>query len=74
LPTDYKPELETSPELRADGVQYYQELIGILRWAIELGTVDILLETSLMSTYLTMPRSGHLEHVYRMFGFLKLCP
>ena len=74
LPTDYKPELETSPELKVDGVQYYQELIGILRWAVELGRVDILLETSLMSTYLAMPRSGHLEHVYRMFGFLKLYP
>jgi hypothetical protein len=74
LPTDYKPELETSPELKADGVQYYQELIGILRWAVELGRVDILLETSLMSTYLAMPRSGHLEHVYRIFGFLKLYP
>ncbi len=50
LPTDYRPELETSPELKADGVQYYQELIGILRWAVELGRVDILFETSLMST------------------------
>ncbi len=47
MPTDYKPELETSPELKADGVQYYQELIGIHRWAVELGRVDILLETSL---------------------------
>ena len=63
LTTDYKPELETSPELKADGVQYYQELIGILRWAVELGKVNILLlETLLMSTYLAMPRSGHLEH------------
>lgn len=74
LPTDYHPELETSPELKADGVQYYQELIGILRWAVELGRVDILLETSLMSTYMAMPRSGHLEQLYRMFGILKLHP
>jgi hypothetical protein len=46
LPTDYRPELETSEELKADGLQYYQELIGVLRWAVELGRVDILLETS----------------------------
>ena len=47
LSTDYKPELETTPELKADGVQsYYQELIGILRWAVEIGRVDILLETA----------------------------
>jgi hypothetical protein len=74
LSTDYKPELETTPELKADGVQYYQELIGILRWAVEIGRVDILLETALLSTYLAMPRSGHLNQVYRMFGYLKMHP
>ena len=55
LPTDYKPELETTPELKAEGVQYYQELIGILHWAVEIRRVDILLETALLSTYLAMP-------------------
>jgi hypothetical protein len=43
LASDYKPELETSAELKSDGVQYYQELIGVLRWAVELGRVDIVL-------------------------------
>ena len=71
LPTDYHPELETTPELKADGVQYYQELIGVLRWAVELGRVDMLLETSLMSTHMAMPRSGHLE---MLFGYLKQNP
>ena len=74
LATDYRPELETSSELKADGVQYYQELIGVLRWAVELGRVDILLETALMSTHLALPRSGHLNQVYRMFGYLKMYP
>jgi hypothetical protein len=50
--SDYKPELDTSPELAAEGHSYYKELIGILRWAVELGRLDILLEVSLMSTYL----------------------
>ena len=74
LATDYRPGLETSAELKADGVQYYQELIGVLRWAVELGRVDILLETLLMLTHLALPRSGHLDQVYRMFGYLKLYP
>jgi hypothetical protein len=52
----------------------YQELIGILRWAVELGRVDILLATSLMSTYMAMPREGHLQQLYRMFGYLKIHP
>ena len=74
LPTDYRPELEVSPELKSDGIQLYQELIGVLRWAVELGRVDILLEASLMSTHMAMPREGHLQQLYRMFGYLKLYP
>jgi Reverse transcriptase (RNA-dependent DNA polymerase) len=46
-------------------------LIGVLRWAVELGRVDILLEVSLMSTYMAMPREGHLQMLYRMFAYLK---
>ena len=44
-----------------DGLQFYQEIIGSLRWAVELGRVDILLEVSLMSKHLALPREGHLE-------------
>ena len=74
LATDYHPELEATPELKSDGIQTYQEYVGMLRWAVELGRVDILLETSLMSTYLAMPREGHLQQIYRIFGYLKLHP
>jgi hypothetical protein len=52
--------LDTSPELKADGVQQFQELIGQMRWAMEIGWVDILLETSLLSSHLAMPQLGHL--------------
>ena len=48
----YAAEMDVTFELRATGVQYYQELIGVLRWLCEIGCVDILLETSLLSTYL----------------------
>jgi hypothetical protein len=41
---------------------------------VELGRVDILLETSLMSSHLVMPRLGHLEQVFHMFGYLKEHP
>jgi hypothetical protein len=67
----YEPWMETSAELKADGVQYFQELIGVLRWAVEIGRVDILLEVSLLSTYLAMPREGHLEQALHIFGYLK---
>ena len=43
----YHPELDVTPELKADGLQRYQELIGILQWAVKLGRVDIPMETSI---------------------------
>jgi len=67
----YHPAEDTSPELNTEGLNYYQELIGVLRWGIELGRVDILLEVSLLSCHLSLPRSGHLSQVYHIFGYLK---
>jgi len=70
----YRPELDATAELKQDGVQWYQELIGSLRWAAELGRVDILLEVTLMSQQLALPREGHLEQVLHIIGHLKQHP
>ena len=70
----YKPELDCTGELKAEGLQWYQEIIGCLRWAVELGRIDILLETSLMSQHLALPREGHLEQVLHIVGYLKAHP
>ena len=74
LTSGYKPELDVSQELKADGLQQYQELVGVLRWSVEIGRVDILLETSMMSAHLALPRIGHLEQVLHIFGYLKSHP
>ena len=67
----YRPKRDVSAELTSVGVQRYQELIGVLQWAAELGRVDILLEKAMLSTYMALPRKGHLEQVYHVFGYLK---
>ena len=61
LSNGYKPEVDCTAELKAVGTQRFQEIIGSFRWAIELGRVDILLETVLLSKHLALPREGHLE-------------
>ena len=71
LSSGYSPEMDATAELKADGVQWYQEMIGQLRWAIEIGRVDILLEVSLLSQHLALPREGHLEQVIHVMGYLK---
>ena len=67
LKSGYRPELDASQELKADGVQYYTELIGVLQWEVEIGRVDILYETSIMSTHLALPRVVHLEKLFHVF-------
>ena len=70
MPKTYRPELDISPELNPQMASRYQQLIGILRWAVELGRVDIMLEVALLSSFLANPREGHLEAAYNIFAYL----
>ena len=68
--TSYLPELDVSRELGPALASYYQSLIGILRWIVELGRVDVCLEVSMMSSHLALPREGHLLAVFHIFAYL----
>eukprot|EP00957_Ditylum_brightwellii_P082863 6299882-Ditylum_brightwellii.AAC.1 len=67
----YKPELDVMDEVGNHLFSRYAQLIGILRWAIELGQIDIALEMVFMVQYQPNPRTGHLEVLYHMFAYLK---
>jgi hypothetical protein len=67
----YRPETDVTPELSPSKAAYYQSLIGILRWIVELGRADITMETSSMASMMALPRQGHLQQLYHMFSFLK---
>ena len=56
LSSCYRPEIDISDELDAVKGAYYQSLIGVLCWMVELGRVDICLEVSMMSSHLALPR------------------
>ena len=68
---DYRPESDTSAELNSKDATYFQSLIGILRWIVELGRIDITMETSALASMMALPRRGHLDQVFHMFAFLK---
>ena len=74
LASGYRPELDLSPELGSKQLNYYQGLIGVLRWICEIGRIDILMPVSLMSRYLVSARQGHLEQVFHIFAYLKHHP
>ena len=71
LVNDYSPEIDQSCELDDEGVTYYQSWIGVLRWIVELGRVDIYCEVSMQSSHLCLPREGHIQQVYHIFAYFK---
>jgi hypothetical protein len=72
FPVEYKPELDTSDPLDPECSSFYQHLIGVMRWMVELGRVDIATEVSLLSSHLAYPREGHLEAALHIMGYLRL--
>ena len=71
MSSNYRVELDATPELDDKQCTYYQGLIGVLRWICELGRIDIVVAVSMLSRYLANPREGHLEQALHVFAYLK---
>ena len=65
---EYCPEIDVSPELGDELANRYEQFIGIFRWAVELGRIDITTKVSMMASHNLLSRVGHLEALYHMFS------
>ena len=65
------PMTDVTPELAPKEAAYYMSLIGILRWMLELGRVDICLDVSMMSSYMDMYKEGQQAQLFHIFAYLK---
>ena len=65
----YSPEMDISEELSEDNITYFQELIWLLRWATEIGRVDILFEVLLLSSTKLIHVRVTLSRSYISFHF-----
>ena len=74
LPPSYRPELDATPMCDDEHASHFRQIIGIFRWAIELGRFDILTEVALLSQYQASPRTGHLEALYLIANYLSWNP
>ena len=73
FPGNYEPELDTTPTLNPELSSWYASLIGMLRWMVEIGQVDIITEVSKMASHqMASPREGHLDALMHIFGFLQI--
>jgi len=67
FPGDYKPELDTTLILNPELSLWYASLIGMLRWMVEIGQVDIITEVSKMASQMASPREGHCADAHFWF-------
>ncbi len=51
----YKKEVGVSEECNREHVSTFQQVIGILRWVVELGLIDIQVEVTLLPQYQVLP-------------------
>ena len=72
FPLGCEPEMDTSPELLPNEASYFQTLIHVMRWVVELGRVDIVVEVSQRASFLVMPRQWHFINALHSMSYLRL--
>ena len=68
---DYKSKLDTTVLYNDKLTNYFQNLIGVLRWNVELGRIDIPFEVSSLSKLLSYPRTGHIYQALLIYKYLE---
>ena len=68
---NYHPEEDTSDLCNALEQSFYRSIVGSANWCVTLGRFDIQYALSTLSQYTCAPRIGHLQVLYRIFGYLK---
>ena len=72
LTQEYRSELDVSNECDDFFTNYFLNLIGVLRWIVEIGRIDISFEVSTLSKYLAFPRTVHIYQALYIFNYLEL--
>ena len=63
--------MDNSPVFDPDLASYYQSLIVLIRWMVEIDRVDFITEKSLLASQLAMPRKGHFDALLNVYDFLQ---
>jgi hypothetical protein len=71
MAADYHPELDTSPLCTPAEISKYRSLIGSANWCIILGHFDINYAVTTLARYSCAPRTGHMDAMVRVFGYLR---
>ena len=65
------PELDLIPLLCEAQHFIYQQLVGMVEWAVQIGRFDIRYALTSLNRFLAAPREGHLSWLVKIFGYLQ---
>lgn len=68
----YRAQLDATLELNTERAMYIQALTGVIRWLVELGSIDIMVAVSILSSPLMAPKVGHLEQDFHLFSYFNI--
>ena len=60
FPSGWKPKCDVTPLLNDEDASWFQQQIGVLRWMVELGRMDICTEVLMLAAFSADPRQGAL--------------
>ena len=67
----YRPENYITPDCGPEDAAYFHYLIGVLRWIVELGRIDIKVEVSMFASHLVLTQEGHMQELFHILAYLK---
>ena len=67
----YESVMDTSKALDTSEASYFQSIIGVMCWMVEIGRIYIATEVSLLSSHLSYPQQGYIESALHAMDYLK---
>lgn len=74
IKSGYHPNTDTSSLCTSEQQRVCQQLLGIALWIVVCGRYDITFAVNVLSTFIALPRRGHLERVFHLIGYLQKYP
>ena len=68
FPLGNEPCMDVSPLLSIDEASYFQTIIGVMIWMVDLGRIDISVKVSQLSSFLAIPRQSHLVNALQIMS------
>ena len=70
IPNGYEPNLTTTSKIVVDSTSLYQSQIDVLRWCVDIVSIDMITEVSVLFSQLTLPCEVHLKALFHLFSYL----